>query len=104
LDDFGLVSGVATAADGSQHALYWRKGVMTDISKTGLGGPDSVAGTANESGQILGGAETSIKDPNKENFYGYGTGLQCLVFTWQLGGTMTGVTYARAVLTPHGTG
>jgi hypothetical protein len=33
--------------------------------------------------------ETSLKDSNKENFCGYGTGLQCLVFTWRFGAGMT---------------
>jgi probable HAF family extracellular repeat protein len=89
IDNFGMVTGIAAAADGSQHAVYWLNGVMTDIGKTGLGGPNSYAGTANEFGQVGGQAETSVKDPNKENFCGYGTGLQCLVFTWQFGGAMT---------------
>lgn len=89
LDNFGLITGVATATDGSQHAVYWLNGVMTDFGKPGLGGPNSGGGATNEFGQILGGAETSVKDPNKENFCGYGSGLQCLVFTWQFGGAMT---------------
>lgn len=89
LDNFGMVTGVATAADGSQHAVIWLQGAMTDIAKPGLGGPNSGGGSVNDFGQILGGAETSSKDPNKENFCGYGTGLQCLAFVWQFGGTMT---------------
>lgn len=42
----------------------------------------------NEFGLVMGGAETTSKDPNHENFCGYGTGLQCLVFTWQWSGRM----------------
>ena len=33
----------------------------------------------------MGGAETSRKDPNNENFCGYDAGLQCLAFLWQFG-------------------
>jgi len=89
LDDFGLITGVATAADGSQHAVLWLNGVMTDIGKPGLGGPNSGGGVVNAFGQVIGGAETSVKDPNNENFCGYSTGLQCLAFVWRNGAGMT---------------
>jgi probable HAF family extracellular repeat protein len=81
----GLVTGLDTAADGTQHAVLWYEGLFTDISQPGLGGPNSGAGGANDFGQIIGGAETSQLDPNNENFCGYGTGLQCLAFLWQNG-------------------
>lgn len=81
----GLVTGLDTAADGAQHAVLWYEGLFTDIGTPGLGGPNSGAGGANEFGQVIGGAETSNKDPNNENFCGYGTGLQCLAFLWQNG-------------------
>jgi probable HAF family extracellular repeat protein len=81
----GLVAGSDTAANGAQHAVLWYEGSFTDISQPGLGGPNSVAGGANDSGQVIGGAETSQVDPNNENFCGYGTGLQCLAFLWQNG-------------------
>src|SRR5450432_1009533 len=74
----GLVTGVSTVADGTQHAVLWYKGRIIDIAKPGLGGPNSVAIGVNESGQVLVSAETSTKDPNSENFCAYGTGLQCL--------------------------
>jgi probable HAF family extracellular repeat protein len=99
VNDRGLVTGLELAPDGTQHAVLWYKGLMTDISKPGLGGPNSGAGGVNEFGQVIGGAETSQKDPNNENFCGYGTGLQCLAFLWQngvmiplptLGGTNSG--------------
>jgi len=34
---------------------------------------------------VMLGVETSSKDPNNENFCGYGTGLQCLAAVWQTG-------------------
>ncbi|MGB2665644.1 MAG: hypothetical protein WAK48_16705 [Candidatus Acidiferrum sp.] len=97
--DNGLVTGVETAPDGTQHAVLWYRGQTTDISKPGLGGSNSGAGGANLFGQVIGGAETSNTDTNNENFCGYGTGLQCLAFLWQngvmvplptLGGTNSG--------------
>lgn len=89
LDDFGLITGVATAPDGSQHAVIWLNGVMTDLGKPGLGGPNSGGGGVNLFGQVIGGAETSLKDPHNENFCGYGTGLQCVAFLWRNGAGMT---------------
>jgi probable HAF family extracellular repeat protein len=89
IDDFGLVTGAATASDGSVHAVIWLNGNMTDIGKPGLGGPNSGGGGVNAFGQVMGGAETSLKDPNNENFCGYGTGLQCLAFVWRFGAGMT---------------
>jgi probable HAF family extracellular repeat protein len=95
----GLVTGLDTTPDGTQHAILWYQGLFTDIGTPGLGGPNSGAGGANEFGQVIGGAETSNTDPNNENFCGYYTGLQCLAFLWQndamtplptLGGTNAG--------------
>ena len=85
VNNHGLVTGVDTAPDGSQHAVLWRQGQILDISSPGLGGLNSIAGGVNESGLVVGGAETSSKDPNNENFCGYGTGLQCSAFLWQDG-------------------
>jgi probable HAF family extracellular repeat protein len=85
LNNSGLVAGLDTASDGTSHAIFWYGDMLQDISKPGLGGPNSSAGGANEFGQIVGGAETSVKDPNNENFCAYGTGLQCLPFVWQYG-------------------
>jgi probable HAF family extracellular repeat protein len=85
VNNHGLVTGFDTAPDGTSHAVLWRNGVITDISEPGLGGPNSGAGGANDFGLVMGGAETSDKDPNNENFCGYRTGLQCLAFLWQNG-------------------
>jgi probable HAF family extracellular repeat protein len=81
----GLVTGVDTASDGSQHALLWYEGMFDDISQPGLGGPNSQAGGANTFAQVIGQAETANPDPNNENFCGYNTGLQCRAFLWQNG-------------------
>jgi probable HAF family extracellular repeat protein len=85
LNNSGLVTGVDSASDGTSHAIFWYGDMLQDISKPGLGGPNSSAGGVNEFGQIIGAAETSTKDPNNENFCAYGTGLQCLPFVWQYG-------------------
>lgn len=85
LNDYGLVTGLGTAADGTQHAIVWYWGTITDISKPGLQGPNSSAGGVNNYGQVIGAAETSSKDPNTENFCGYGTTYQCLAFLWDSG-------------------
>lgn len=85
LNDYGLMTGVETASDGTQHAVAWYWGTLTDISKPGLGGPNSIAGGVNKFGQIIGAAETSAKDANTENFCGFGTSRQCVAFLWDFG-------------------
>ena len=50
VDDFGLVTGVASAPDGSSHAVIWLNGNMTDIGKPGLGGSNSGGGGVNAFG------------------------------------------------------
>lgn len=100
LNNAGVVGGLSTAPDGAQHALFWFNRQAFDIGTPGLGGPNSGVFGINERGQAMVGAETSSKDPNNENFCGYGTGLQCLAAVWQngkitplptLGGTNAGV-------------
>jgi probable HAF family extracellular repeat protein len=82
----GLVTGLSTVPDGTQHAVLWYNGrIIVDISKPGLGGPNNGTFGVNERGEASGQAETSAKDPNNENFCGYGTGLKCLPFLWQDG-------------------
>jgi len=85
LNDYGLVTGLDPAVDGTQHAIVWYWGTTTDISKPGLQGPNSTAGAVNNFGQVIGAAETLYKDRNDENFCGYGTGYQCLAFLWDTG-------------------
>src|SRR5580700_10956931 len=62
----GLVTGFDTTSGGASHAVLWRNGLIDDIGTPGLGGPNSGAGGANDSGQVIGGAETSSIDPNHE--------------------------------------
>ena len=90
----GLASGVATLPDGTQHAVLWYKGLITDIATPGLGGPNSEAPGINERGQAAGLAEISTLDPNKEDFCGYGDHLICLPFLWQ-NGVMTSLPTLR---------
>ena len=84
----GLVTGISTAADGSQHAVFWVGGQIVDMAKTGLGGLNSGALGITASGRAAGWAESSAIDPNHENFCAYGTGFACLPFVWQ-GGVMS---------------
>ena len=83
----GLISGASSLPDGTTHAVLWQNGHITDIGATGIGGPDSNsrAFDVNERGQAAGAAETSIPDPNDEDFCGFGTHLTCPSFLWQNG-------------------
>ncbi len=81
----GLRGGLATNADGITHAVLWHKGSIKDIGTPGLGGPDSAVFGVNENRQATGLAETPNKDPNGEDFCGYGTFLVCQPFLWQNG-------------------
>jgi probable HAF family extracellular repeat protein len=85
LNNSGVITGFAAAPDFTQHAVVWYKGQALDISKPGLGGPNTAAFSVNESGLVLVQAEGSAKDSNNENFCGYGTGLKCLPALWQNG-------------------
>ena len=81
--DNGLIAGVSDTPDGAQHAILWYRGLLSDLATTGLGGPNSFSIALNSLGQVVGQAETSVKDT--ENFCLYGTGLQCLPFFWRNG-------------------
>jgi probable HAF family extracellular repeat protein len=80
----GLITGISTTAEGTQHAVAWYHGSIFDFG-TPLGGPNSGAFGVNESGLISGQAETSETDRNNENFCAYFTGLQCRPFAWHDG-------------------
>ena len=81
--DNGLVAGVSTVADGTQHAVLWNRGRIMDLAKPGLGGPNGITIGLNNRGQAVGAAETSTKDG--ENFCAFFSGFQCLPFLWQSG-------------------
>jgi probable HAF family extracellular repeat protein len=89
VNDIGFVAGVSTinaTPTSPQHAVVWYPfGLITDIGKPGLGGPNSEAFDINDLGQVVGQAETSTPDPLSENFCGFGTGLECVAFEWQYG-------------------
>jgi probable HAF family extracellular repeat protein len=85
VDDNGTVTGISGAADGTQRAVLWQGGHIVDITKHGLGGPNSGAFGVNAFGLAEGQAESTTKDPNNENFCAYGTGFECLPFLWARG-------------------
>jgi probable HAF family extracellular repeat protein len=85
INNNGLLTGFFTTATGASHAALFYNNHVTDIGNPGLGGPNSGGYGINILGQIGGQAETTGKDPNHENFCGYGTGLQCVAFVWQFG-------------------
>jgi probable HAF family extracellular repeat protein len=85
ITDNGLVGGFSTVPGGTQHAVLWKRGLITDIGTPGLGGPNSRALGVNERGQASGKAETSTLDPNGEDFCDFGTHFICLPFRWQDG-------------------
>lgn len=109
VNNWGVVVGSDTVSDqgaAQSHAVLWYRDTLLDIKQIadarqpGLLGPNSAGGAINDSGLVLLGGETLAKDPNNENFCGYGTGLQCVAMLWSkgiltplpnpLGGTNTG--------------
>jgi probable HAF family extracellular repeat protein len=81
----GLISEGVAVSSGVYHAVLWYRGLATDISAGGFGGPNSQAIGVNVRAQAIGQAETSEADPYGEDFCGYGTHLICLPFVWQFG-------------------
>jgi probable HAF family extracellular repeat protein len=85
LNNNDLINGASGLADFTQHAVVWKKGLITDIAVPGLGGLNSEAFGVNAEGQAAGLAETATSDPNGEDFCGFGTYVICLPFMWQHG-------------------
>ncbi len=85
VNNFGLAVGFDSAEDGTFHAILWDHGLLLDITQPGLGGVNSIAGLVNDFGEVLGQAETKTKDPNGENFCGFGTGQQCQAWVYRYG-------------------
>jgi uncharacterized membrane protein len=88
ITDDGLIAGGAATSGGTMHAALWYWNFKIDIGSPGLKGPNSLAYSVNEFGQVVGQAETQV--PNKEDFcgfnaYGFSSFTQCLPFVWQYG-------------------
>jgi len=88
INNNGSAAGFSTPqGDLVVHAALWRQGVIIDLGT--LGGPNSVAPEAepqpNERGEVAGASDTSVPDPNGEDFCGFGTHLICLPFVWKKG-------------------
>jgi probable HAF family extracellular repeat protein len=84
---YGLVTGIASLPDGTQHAILWYHGAMFDLARHASTGANSAALAANDWGQVLVQSETRSDDPNNENFCSYFTGHACRAFVWQNGTT-----------------
>ncbi len=94
VNGYGIVVGSDTASEGgsaTSHAVLWWGDLFLDLKQIvdaqqpGVLGPNSAAGVVNDSGLVLLGGETPLRDPNNENFCGYGTGLQCVAMLWSKG-------------------
>jgi len=85
INDNGQIDGFSTLpGDTVQHSFVIENGVMTDLGT--LGGPNSESfANLNNAIQVAGTAETSISDPNGEDFCAFGTHLVCLGFVWHHG-------------------
>jgi probable HAF family extracellular repeat protein len=89
-----ISSGNAALPNGTSHAVLWYGQKIRDIATPGLGGQNSAslnstAFSNNERGQASGGTEISRKDPNAEDFCGYGTDHRCIPFFWLPGRMFT---------------
>ncbi len=86
INNAGWVAGSGNLTPGGpQHAFLWYGGgPLRDLGT--LGGP--ACPTCNSGagfGEAAVGSETTRKDPNGEDFCGYGTNLQCLGAIWKNG-------------------
>ena len=87
VNNYGLVTGISTLPDGTQHAVVWFRGSILDIATHTPAGTNSGALTVNDWGQVLVQAEITANDPNNEIFCTYFTGHACRAFVWQNGHT-----------------
>jgi probable HAF family extracellular repeat protein len=85
INDHGQIDGFSTLpGDTVQHSFVIEKGKMIDLGTLGGANSESFA-NLNNAIQVAGTAETSVTDPNNENFCSFGTNLICLGFVWQNG-------------------
>lgn len=82
VNDSGLSGGQSNLTDATQRAVLWGKG-MTSPFLIGPAGVNSAVFGLNERGQAEVQSELPAKDPNTENFCGYGTDRKCQPFLWQ---------------------
>ncbi len=91
VNNAGVVAGVVVSPDDVAHAMLSYKGYNYDLGTPGLGGTNSLAHSVNETGQVVGNAETAALDPHNEDFCGFKAtgqvthGTTCLPFLWQDG-------------------
>lgn len=87
----GVVAGVVVSPNNLAHASVSYKGWQYDLSTPGIGGANSLAHSVNETGQVVGQAETATLDPHNEDFCGFKAqglatqGNTCAPFLWQDG-------------------
>src|ERR1039458_10292343 len=85
INDNGQIDGSSTLpGDNVVHSFLYNHGAMTDLGTLGGANSESFA-NLNNAIQVAGAAETSVTDPNNENFCSFGTNLICLGFVWQNG-------------------
>jgi probable HAF family extracellular repeat protein len=85
INNEGFVAGSAyLSGDTNQHAILWLAGLKIDLGT--LGGPNS-ASIAQPTlfAQVAAYGETTVSDPNGEDYCGNGTNLICLPFIWEFG-------------------
>jgi probable HAF family extracellular repeat protein len=82
VNNTGLAGGQSNLTDATQRAVLWLRGTATPILIGPVGVNSGVFGV-NERGQAEIQSELSDKDPNTENFCGYGTDRKCQPFLWQ---------------------
>jgi probable HAF family extracellular repeat protein len=85
----GLIAGAAETANNQSHASIWFMGFTLDLSTPGLGGPNSIANSVNDKGQVVGEAQSAVS--NSEDFCGFNSygvaksSYACLPFVFQNG-------------------